>query len=420
LPLGGHARVTSANSRAQHQVGAEAALQPRHNISMADCGATLQNDAVSSPANQPLTKILFVSHTYAEGVFKVGSHHLTRELARMGLDVAHISTPFSMAHALFAPREPQRNRLVREGVRVDESGVRHLIPRSILPAQYSSAAYLARALKAVAMERPQLVFVDQPLMLCGMLFNLGATTIYRPTDLYLEGPARRLQSGYVGRFNGVAATSEEVLGKLPTVSGQRRTVIPNGVEYSRFRAADAATLRAGAVYVGALDHRFDWDAVTSMGRAFPNLKISLVGPVTSVPAGLPTNVEIRGPMDYAAIPQYLARFSIGLLPLSTDPSNVGRSPMKLFEYLAAGLHVVATGVRGLTSRTDLPGCFFYADGTEAHDALARAMAADGVNTAGIESARAQDWREKAKQLLHFAQSTGAPLTATRGADCIAR
>jgi teichuronic acid biosynthesis glycosyltransferase TuaH len=125
-------------------------------------------------------------------------------------------------------------------------------------------------------------------------------------------------------------------------------------------------------------------------------------------------------MDYEAVPQYLARFSIGLLPLSTDPSNVGRSPMKLFEYLAAGLHVVATAVRGLTSRPDLPGCFFYADRTEAHDALARAMAAEGANTAGIESARAQDWREKAKQLLHFAQSTGVPLPATRGADCIAR
>ena len=389
----------------------------------------LQNDVWSasiagrlevSPASSQPNTVLFLSHSHDNGVFKVGSHHLARELARMDLQVAHVSTPFSMAHALFARSQPERMKRAREGVRIDTNGVKHLIPGSLLPAQYSTAAYLVHAMKAVGMERPDIVFVDQPLMLCKMLFETGATTIYRPTDLYLRGAARRLQSKYVERCGGVAATSGKVLESLPTVTNQPRMVIPNGVEYSRFHAADPAAHRSGAVYVGALDSRFDWDAIIAMARAHPSLKISLVGPVSTIPTGLPPNVEIQGPMSYQDVPQHLARFSVGLLPLSDDPSNAGRSPMKLFEYLAAGLYVVATAVRGLTERPDLPGCFFYTQRGEAAGALGHALAMQGSNTAGMESARAQDWREKARQLLHFARSLRSAVAPTCEADCIAR
>jgi len=373
--------------------------------------------AVAAVQNEQPTQVLFVSHSSDYGVFKVGSHHLTRELARMGLEVAHISTPYSMGHMLFA-RHPERSRLSRAGVRVDDAGVKHLLPRTVLPAQYSTSSYLSKAINTLGMQRPRLVFVDQPLMLCEALFELGAITVFRPTDLNFSRAARLLQSKYVKRFDAVAATSEEVLAALPSVAGQKRTVIPNGVEYSRFVTAEGSAARSGAVYVGALDNRFDWHAVISMALAFPELNISVVGPVATAVPALPVNIELRGPMPYRDVPQYLAGFSIGLLPLSTDPSNAGRSPMKLFEYLAAGLQVVATGVPGLTSRSDLPGCFFYSDCTEAPAALARALKIQGINAAGRESARAQDWREKAKQLLRFAQSSALPDTV--GANGVAK
>jgi len=379
--------------------------------------AQQHDTAVAAMQKQHATQVLFVSHSSDYGVFKVGSHHLTRELARMGLDVAHISTPYSLMHMLFA-RHPERSRLSRAGVRVDDAGVKHLLPRTVLPAQYSTSSYLSKAFRAVGMQRPRLVFVDQPLMLCEALFELGAVTVFRPTDLYFNRAARLLQLKYVKRFDAVAATSEEVLAALPSVAGQKRTVIPNGVEYSRFVTAEGTAVRSGAVYVGALDNRFDWQAVLSMAQAFPGLKISVVGPVATTVPDLPVNIELRGPMPYRDIPHYLAGFSIGLLPLSADPSNVGRSPMKLFEYLAAGLQVVATGVPGLTSRSDLPGCFFYTDSTKAPAALARAMKIQGINAAGREAARAQDWREKARQLLRFAQSSALP--ATVGANCVAK
>jgi teichuronic acid biosynthesis glycosyltransferase TuaH len=353
----------------------------------------------------PHCRILFVSHTHDSGVFKVGSHHLVREMARMGQEVAHISTPFSLAHRLLARKQLDRRKLVQAGARVDADGVRHLIPRTLLPAQYGAGAYLEKALRIVRMEQPQYVFVDQPLMLCDNLFNLGAITIYRPTDLYLGGSARRLQSCYIERFDAVAATSSEVLRSLPAAAGQPRTVIPNGVEYSRFRASGTLESRSGAVYVGALDARFDWDAVAALARAHPNLRIALVGPADTVPAQLPANVAICGAMNYRDIPRYLQQFSVGLLPLSNSPLNAGRSPMKLFEYLAAGLHVVARGLPALTARDDLHGCFFYSGAEDAPRAMAAAIAVTGPNSKGMDAARAHDWQRKAQQLLDFAATS---------------
>jgi hypothetical protein len=50
-------------------------------------------------------RMVFASHTASIGVFRVGSHHLSRELSRMGNDVVHVSTPVSLAH-LAKVRDP--------------------------------------------------------------------------------------------------------------------------------------------------------------------------------------------------------------------------------------------------------------------------------------------------------------------------
>jgi teichuronic acid biosynthesis glycosyltransferase TuaH len=367
---------------------------------------------VTSIENERAKSVLFISHTFDDGVFKVGSHHLAREFARKGFDVAHISTPYSLAHSLLTSKQDRRLELMRMGVRIDEAGVKHLIPRTVLPAQYGTSRYLPSAMKAVGMERPYFLFVDQPLMISPTLFR-GSVSIYRPTDLYLHGAARSLQSKYIGRFDAIAATSQEVLDSLPVVAGQPRTVIPNGVEYGRFRSSSLDGSRSGAVYVGALDQRFSWDVVARMAKAHPRLLISLVGPASVVPAELPSNIELFGPMDYKDVPQYLSKFSVGLLPLSAAPVNAGRSPMKLFEYLAAGLYVVATGLPGFTSRDDLQGCFFYDNDESSLSALSQALDQVAPNQRGVESARNQDWAAKAEELLAFAAKAKSPGTTNR-------
>jgi glycosyltransferase involved in cell wall biosynthesis len=58
-------------------------------------------------------------------------------------------------------------------------------------------------------------------------------------------------------------------------------------------------------------------------------------------ASLP-NICRLGPRPWEVLPVYLWHCDVGLVPYAADDYNAHRSPLKLFEYLAAGLPVVST------------------------------------------------------------------------------
>lgn len=64
-----------------------------------------------------------------------------------------------------------------------------------------------------------------------------------------------------------------------------------------------------------------------------------------IPLGLmremPPNVHYHGPEEYEALPGWLAAMDIGLCVYDPGPADFG-SPLKLFDYMASGLAVVAT------------------------------------------------------------------------------
>jgi teichuronic acid biosynthesis glycosyltransferase TuaH len=73
-------------------------------------------------------QVVFISHTHAGGIFRVGSHHLARELSIRGYDVAHVSTPFSTAHAALGKGADGRKQQSRLGAQRDEHGGPSFLP----------------------------------------------------------------------------------------------------------------------------------------------------------------------------------------------------------------------------------------------------------------------------------------------------
>ena len=59
------------------------------------------------------------------------------------------------------------------------------------------------------------------------------------------------------------------------------------------------------------------------------------------------NVVWLGPKPYAELPAYVAAFDVGLIPYLSTPYTQSCFPLKLYEYLAAGKAVVATGLPSL-------------------------------------------------------------------------
>ncbi|MET0885226.1 MAG: glycosyltransferase [Mycetocola sp.] len=352
-------------------------------------------------------RIVFASHTAQTGVFRVGSHHLSREYALAGHDVTHVATPVSLLHLARIRQESMRRRFdaVAGSPRADEHGVHHVVPQIVAP-----PARLPAGLARINLEHPRkgwprllrldqgpidVLFIDQP-QFADLIPKVDASlVVYRPTDAHFDARTRALEVRALNQSHAIIATSASVLADvardhthLPSL------IVENGVEFERFAKARGA-VREGAVYVGALDSRFDWDALGAMAQENPGVPFRIGGPLAStVPNKLPSNVELLGPIPYDSAPALLASAAVGLLPLSDHPGNAGRSPMKFFEYLAAGLAVVATGSPELRRR-QAPGVVLYGDGKTANLAFSEALkSAETLGDDGSEYARQFDWAQR--------------------------
>ena len=100
-------------------------------------------------------------------------------------------------------------------------------------------------------------------------------------------------------------------------------------------------------YIGTIDDRLDYDILHHLFTNLPQTRFVFVGRALSQ-QGLAIlkkypNVSIEGPKTPEELPPYLKTFSAGIIPFIKDTFTKGIYPMKINEYLAAGLPVISTG-----------------------------------------------------------------------------
>jgi glycosyltransferase involved in cell wall biosynthesis len=134
-------------------------------------------------------------------------------------------------------------------------------------------------------------------------------------------------------------------------------------------APDWFTAKPGPrmLYVGGLDSRVDRDQLRAAADAFPDGSLTIVGPLLDPDhfaplQGLP-NVEFRPLLPRSVIPGLMHAADVCLIPHVLNDLTVAMSPMKLFEYLAAGRPVASVDlppIRAVEGRVVLvaPGADF--------------------------------------------------------------
>jgi len=376
--------------------------------------------------------VLFASHTYIGGPYVVGSHHLAREMGKMGIQVLHVSTPVTPGHAMLYSKQTSRDR-IRLWLRPDrrDDNVTNVVPLSLLHWRLVNRLYarsgtnwfvkgtvfptFPQLLRKYGFAEVDLLLIDQPLFAGIHNYVNAGTTIYRATDMMAEMMADEIvaqaEAHILYRADGLIATSEPVLDNLRRCNDALPALlIRNGVDYEHFSSSRAEPRdMAGiagpkAIYIGALDERFDLHAIVELARSVPQLQIVLIGPqhagVASRMSPFP-NVHVLGPRSYDELPAYLQHADIGLLPLSSHRANQGRSPMKLYEYAAAGLPVVVRETAELRGREE-PFMYFYSRCEQIAAAVLRALADKHTGKVRPDSwASKHSWASKTKQLLEF-------------------
>jgi glycosyltransferase involved in cell wall biosynthesis len=155
--------------------------------------------------------------------------------------------------------------------------------------------------------------------------------------------------------------------------------------------------------VGMHDSRLDLDALEGLARADPSWQIVLVGPVKpgqvdEARLRQHPNIHLLGEKPRTELPAYLKGMAVALVPYKANELTRNIFPLKLFEYLAAGVPVV---VGGLPELERFAGVVGVAAGPEDYPGLVRAaIAEDGPEkrAARVALAAQNTWDHRVEEI----------------------
>lgn len=379
-------------------------------------------------------KIIFLSHTARKSVFKVGSYHLSNQYSMMGHEVLYVSSPISLVSIIKNIVKLDFSTLFQKlkltkGVK--ENNIINYIPFTLLPyvrlpifdsltVALKTGKYvlpsIGRVLSKHNFKDADLVLIDDPSLAFMKDYINCDNWVYRITDIYSEMPNSRKSILEVEKLiykklaNQIITTSAPVSNFYIKEFGNvhKSTTIENGVDYEFFQRETQVPSdyeegdNARAVYIGSFDGRFDWELFYNAVESNKDIAFYLIGPLDkSKKLKEYKNMHYLGTKDYKEIPRYLKHADIGLLPFTQSLSNEGRSPMKLYEYGAAGLPVIATTTNEL-KRRNLP--FVYlSDTSDAFSVKIRQALTEAKEIKKIASyiSKEHSWQNKAEQILQI-------------------
>jgi glycosyltransferase involved in cell wall biosynthesis len=128
-------------------------------------------------------------------------------------------------------------------------------------------------------------------------------------------------------------------------------LVTHGVDYRHFAGALSVDARPGDLppgkvvgFFGLLSEWLDQDLIKSLATSIPHAQIVLIGKADVNVDKLKgvKNLHLLGPRPFAELPEYIARFDVGVIPFVVNDLTRAVNPIKLSEMLADGCPVVST------------------------------------------------------------------------------
>jgi glycosyltransferase involved in cell wall biosynthesis len=177
----------------------------------------------------------------------------------------------------------------------------------------------------------------------------------------------------------VFTTSLALQSRAVSLNPNASYYLPNVADFDHFSQAreegpipaDLAAIPLPRIgFVGAVsEYKVDFELIANIAKARPDWHWVLIGQVgegqqdTRVEKLKLPNVHLLGPRAYEQLPDYLRGFDVATIPCPANEYTAAMFPMKFFEYLAAGLPVIASHVPALApfaaahERADTPNEF---------------------------------------------------------------
>jgi len=186
------------------------------------------------------------------------------------------------------------------------------------------------------------------------------TTVYYCNDSfrevdYFQNHGLRLEDECIRDFDITLCTSSKLV-EFKSPLTKKVYLLPNGANTLFFnktvyedlpRPEDLKNITTQIIgFTGSIEFRMDFELLRKIALDNPEKTLVLVGPIDTdnhkeYELEKLSNVVFLGPKKYAELPNYLKYFDCGIIPYKKIETTESIYPLKINEYLAAGLPVVA-------------------------------------------------------------------------------
>jgi glycosyltransferase involved in cell wall biosynthesis len=204
---------------------------------------------------------------------------------------------------------------------------------------------LAGGMERLSMRAPVLL-ASYPVVLLYLDAIPHSKLVYLRLDDYSLYPGvdpdlvERTEPGMLDRADAIVATARAL---IPTGENARKThYLPQGVHFDHFASAPLEVPPGKVLgFFGTLADWLDYDLIAAVAKAAPDWELHFVGMVEYAPA-TPTleklpNVRLFPPVPFARLPAIVSPWRAAWIPFQLNSLTKGVNPLKIWEYLAAGL-----------------------------------------------------------------------------------
>ncbi|MFC1658649.1 glycosyltransferase family 4 protein [Candidatus Omnitrophota bacterium] len=259
----------------------------------------------------------------------------------------------------------------------------------------------------------------------GMFFEqlklVGVFSYLKPIFKFIQ----RTKFKFFDKILVHTAGLKEEIQKIYNIQSFKLEVIPMGVNTESFKPMPKKDVRSrlnlalGRYYIGFVGGLMSWQGIDNLIASSPfiikeipgvtflivgwgRLKNAFINMVKEL--GLEQNFIFTGEVSFETVPLYINAFDIGIVffkPVRKDPGD----PIKLYEYLACGIPILASNVKGYGDVVERIGAGKAVDSSKPQeisrvivDLLRNNGLRDEMANRGPASVEVHTWLNRAKQI----------------------
>lgn len=159
-------------------------------------------------------------------------------------------------------------------------------------------------------------------------------------------------------------TTSEKLYQLAIGLNINTYLVPNGCDFQYFSQASSKSLPIpgdmldikGPIigYIGVIATWCDLELIDRLALAYPDYNLVMIGPLYNV-SDVPRrpNIHWLGFKPYEQLASYAQLFDVGIIPFKNTSMVEAVNPIKMWEYMGAGLPIVSTAIPEARKYQDL-------------------------------------------------------------------